>query len=955
MADEQPKKEVTNSATKKAVEDKKLTREEKKIQAIVKAFEKMEKNQQRKQEMKHKGNTPTSTTPPSLTSPSQKRRRSSSPAMKRRKDDDQTPVKKPGTQVRRKKRKAAKSYQQTNHQRKRLRSRINSGDSDAITSEDSTSLLSPTLLGHVPPSIQSHHHLKRNVSPKYSEHNSSDVGSAAGMLMALSTCKVEDPTGGHSPALSEMPKPSSSAFSLSSALMLVEAAVGPLEPTRSLENEFKMPPKTKKTIMNEWLHQADTINHSHHREPEMKPQFHHQMSYPPMLSVAQVLDDPEHKNAFTEHQLKSIYTNSAAAASANNINKYIITEMPFQEEPQNLSIVTKRVEEFININSQDDEDEHKWNIENSTDELMLMPQPTPTPTMHKGSSVKKRWLRQAISEECTDDTTTSPPNGYMTPLKKRRMARECQDAMRRADAEKNSAANSPQSYLAPADILPIPNSTMEVKVNQEHYEIIEVKQESVKIEEPEPEDPEEKLKAMFEMDEDTSTAQGENSNEELLKFENKKEEPEEDISQSPSDTNFKFEPVEPAPAAADELTSPTIEPEVLAKSDEDVEPIDSKEDILPEIKVEPQQQPPPPTTTFKSNPDIDEFDIKPLNEVVADSSPSLNDEKKEENPSTIHDEIEDIQKRLLSFHDTNIMILQSRNKKRTPTREDGGDKLDTPRKCGKQLNFGSIADPPVKQEGQPMVVKAEPEKVVPTPTPTPESPVSEPMNWSSSNDLAPAVLSAATIPSFNQPILPYSSYLMNGISQSMYPPQTTSEVPMTHATTTTHTPKTSNDYPDVVITNLPNVPKSLLSEYLENPNKPSNNHGFSMTDTPRLLSMFNVHTPTSSRTINTNYLNRETAAKSNMEPTNTPTMPVSIPAPVKVYNRVQSADPRLNPSLVTPEPPPAPKKKVKILFFQENLFSVQKCVTEFVKCCSCPSTSIVSVSYCHRIARKSHR
>lgn len=886
MVDEQPKKDSTNSVTKKTVEDKKLTREEKKIQAIVRAFEKMEKNQQRKQELKHK-TTPTSATPPSLiaVSPSQKRRRSSSPILKRRKDDDETTVKKSGNQVRRKKRKAAKSYQQTNHQRKRLRSRINSGDSDAITSEDSTSLLSPTILGHVPPTIQSHH-LKRNISPKYSEHNSSDVGSAAGMLMALSNCKTENQSSGQSTSLSNMSKPTSSAFSLSSALMLVEAAVGPLEQTRSLENEFKMPPKTKKTIMNEWLHQADTVTNSH-RENEMKPQFHHQMSYPPMLSVAQVLDDAEHQNAFTQHQLKSIYTNSSQASSTNNINKYIITEMPFQEEPQNLSIVTKRVEEFININSQDEEEDQKWSIDNPTDDS-LAAQPTPTPPMQKGSSVKKRWLRQAISEECSDDLTTSPPNGYMTPLKKRRMARECQDMMRQIEAE-NSLTSSPQNYLGPSDILPIASSSMEVKVNQEHFEIIEVKEERVKVED----EPEDKVKPIFDIDEDTSTAHTstDNSNEELLSFENKKEQ--KDNTQMPTENNFKFED------ATDEV-SPTNIPEASRKPDDDR--TDNKLDVLTEIKME-------PTTNFKPNPNIDEFDIKPLNEVAETNTPMLIDQKKEDMTITITDEIEDIQKRLLSFHDTNIMILQSRNKKRTPTREDGNEFSDTPRKCGKQLSFEIECDQSNKQEILP-TAKSESEKVVSTAVP--ESPVTESLDWAN-NDIAPAVLTAATIPSFNQPILPYSSYLMNGINQSMFSPQTTSEVPRTH-TLKTSLSDLSTEFPDV-ISNIPSVPvKSLLSEYLENPNKPSSNNGFAMSDTPRLLSMFNVHTPTSSRTINTGYLTRDASISSNPQSSITSTIPVSLPTPAKVYNRTQNADPRLNPSLVTPEPPPAPKKKVKIVF-----------------------------------------
>ncbi|KAJ6646257.1 Inactive histone-lysine N-methyltransferase 2E [Pseudolycoriella hygida] len=884
MVDEQPKKDNTSGATKK--EDKKLTREEKKIQAIVKAFEKMEKNQQRRQELKHKTTTPTSATPPSsmLMSPSQRRRRSSSPPSKRRKDEEDTPVKKLTHQVRRKKRKASKSYQQTNHQRKRLRSRINSGDSDAITSEDSTSLLSPTLLGHVPPTIQSHHvkqntsphhvkqntsphHVKQNNSPKYTEQT--DVGSAAGMLMALSNCKVEERSDEPTPTQPEMPTPTSSAFSLSSALMLVEAAVGPLEPTRSLENEFKMPPKTKKTIMNEWLHQADTTTHPHtHRDTDLKPHFHHQMNYPPMLSVAQVLDDPEHQDAFTQHQLKNIYTNSSSANSANNISKYIITEMPFQDQPQNLSIVTKRVEEFIN--SQDDEDEQKWSVDNSTDDSSVT-QPTPNPPMQIGSSVKKRWLRQAISEECSDDITTSPPNGYMTPLKKRRMARECQDVMRQIAAE-NAATMSPQNYLGPSDILPIGSSSMEVKVNQEHYEIIEVKEEKVKIED----ELEEKPTPIFDMNEETAHTSGDNSNEILLNFEGKKEQ--EDSTPSPSDDNFKLK-------AADE-DLPANLGEDCQKSDS--VHTESKLDVFVDVKVEPMP--------FKSNTNIDEFDIKPLNE-VAETSPTLTDEKKEE---TAIDEIEDIQKKLLSFHDTNIMILQSRNKKRIPTQEDGNEFVDVPRKDGKQLKSEYEREQPKVHAVQPI---AEPQIAASSPRVV-EEPQSEPLNWTH-NEIAPVVMSAATIPSFNQPILPYSSYLMNGINQSIFPPHATVETGMTH------TSKTSEPSSDAISNLVPSGPaKSLLSEYLENPNKPSSNHGYGMTDAPRLLSMFNVLPPTSSRALNTSYLPRDQQISSSSQASNA--IPTPVPPATKVYTRTQNADPRLNPNLATPDPPPAPKKKLSI-------------------------------------------
>lgn len=129
-------------------ESRKLTREERKMEAIVKAFEKMEKNQQRKQELKQAKTSGLG---------SSKRRNSSSPSPKRVKttgsgesgaentssqQHHHTPGRRPGS--RKKKRKGSKSYQsQASIQRKRRRSRINSNESDMMTSEESSSILSP--------------------------------------------------------------------------------------------------------------------------------------------------------------------------------------------------------------------------------------------------------------------------------------------------------------------------------------------------------------------------------------------------------------------------------------------------------------------------------------------------------------------------------------------------------------------------------------------------------------------------------------------------------------------------------------------------------------------------------------------------------------------------------------------------------------------------------------------
>lgn len=443
---EQETSQATTSTPVKRLtseESKKMTREERKMQAIMKAFEKMEKNQLRKQELKqNKCSSASMTNAPSSVAPTQ-RPSEASPTSNNgttgTNDDqshtarDTSPSKKSSSQSqRRKKRKGTKSYPHTTQTRKKTRNHSNSGDSDVPTSEDSTTLLSPNI------SISTNYPNTASFIPARSSpnenHHKSDTAAASMLISLASHCKtleggddnarqMNSPIHNIRRSLSDQTTPPS--FPLSSACMFIEAAVAPFEQTNNLDNsEFKMPPKTKtkKTRMNEWLHQSVGTE-------------------PTYGSPVQHFEQEEHHNSA---HIYTIPTEQASTPSS-------IINMP--EEPQNLSMAAQRIVDFINTSTggQDESvgSECRWtsssvdhsnlntSVEHSSSSqyttpilttVMTVPPAFPTPPMQCGSSVKKRWLRQAISEECSDDLT-APPNGYMTPLKKRRIARECSAAV----------------------------------------------------------------------------------------------------------------------------------------------------------------------------------------------------------------------------------------------------------------------------------------------------------------------------------------------------------------------------------------------------------------------------------------------------------------------------------------------------------------------------------------------
>ncbi|CAK1553453.1 unnamed protein product [Leptosia nina] len=294
-------------------EKRKMTREERKMEAIMKAFERMERAEQRKQEVKER-----------------QKRRESDPHPHNfvdKEDDDDTHNNSFKKRKRRKGR--ARTTSQSN------RRRLNSADSDLVTSGDEAQPFSPP------------HEPSRNES---------------------ATNVYEDKT----------PELVPDNLGLSSACLLVEAAVG------SVESAFKQP-KTKKTMANEWIGRSPERTPSPYNSP-YRPSLVAATSLESLVQVAStIIGDLSGNQDYHEEE----HVPSPPTTPGRDRNK----------PPKKAKRVTR-----------------------STPAV----ETTELPMNH---SAKKRWLRQAISEEsdspCADTfVSESPPNEMVTPLKKRRMARE---------------------------------------------------------------------------------------------------------------------------------------------------------------------------------------------------------------------------------------------------------------------------------------------------------------------------------------------------------------------------------------------------------------------------------------------------------------------------------------------------------------------------------------------------
>lgn len=307
------------TTTNKEKDKRKMTREERKMEAIMKAIERMEKAEQRRQEVKER----------------QKRRESDPHPNNNDKDDDEEIQ---NTTKKRKKRKGrARTTSQSN------RRRLNSADSDMVTSGDEAPQTPLT-----PPRAAPLHRRDSALPPPENDRNDG----------------INEELG------------------LSSACLLVEAAVG------SVESAFKLP-KTKKTIATEWIGRSPERTPSPYRSP-YRPTLVSAPSLESLVRVASTMigDLSGGQDIDQEEETRS----SPPRMPARDRNR----------PPKKVKRVTRSTPAEVAEITQ------------------------PVVPQH---SAKKRWLRQAISEESDSPTadvfvSESPPNEMVTPLKKRRLARE---------------------------------------------------------------------------------------------------------------------------------------------------------------------------------------------------------------------------------------------------------------------------------------------------------------------------------------------------------------------------------------------------------------------------------------------------------------------------------------------------------------------------------------------------
>ncbi|XP_076266838.1 SET domain-containing protein upSET isoform X1 [Rhynchophorus ferrugineus] len=331
-SDKEDSSKETDAKEQQVNKSKKLSREERKLEAILRAIEQMEKADQKKQEHQAK----------------QAHRRESEPGPNFKEDERQEPKVK-----RRRRRGRARTTSTNAHVR---RSRLNSTDS-YITSGDEN-MLSPN-----------------DGMPPHRPAESSGER-AADLLLALSNGQESEKHAHKSPTSNgESTTPNHSSPEtpqLSSACLLVQAAVEPLE------SGFKFP-KTKKGLMNEWLNKV----------PE---------SAAPVTSISP----------------SPLATNAEDGTSYGSSNK-------------NLAALAQAASFCDN---------------------MMQP---------RGGNAKKRWLRQAISEDHSNDSPSnraeSPPiSEAVAPPKKRRLPRE-------SLSSDNSPPNTPTG--GPAKVANTPRSSQE--------------------------------------------------------------------------------------------------------------------------------------------------------------------------------------------------------------------------------------------------------------------------------------------------------------------------------------------------------------------------------------------------------------------------------------------------------------------------------------------------------------
>lgn len=361
----------------------------------------------------------------------------------------------------------------------------------------------------------------------------------------------------------------------------------------------------------------------------------------------------------------------------------------------------------------------------------------------------------------------------------------------------------------------------------------------------------------------------------------------------------KFEPIE-SDEDEEQFTSESIDIKTELEDSQDRSMSDIKEEeISQDAKPTEDELEKPSTSCIKEDDSDDKKHI--------DEKP-----KKEEKPipTTVlpKHEIEDIQQKLHSFHSENLMILQTRNKKRasratTPTSMDEiGSSSSTPSNTKDSSCSSDYSNKSRKFSSDEREFKREP-----TFKQIDEDASYIQFNVSSVTVPPPqAVVVGAVTPTGAHP---YSSYLLNNTHRPDGPIFPPTNVPPPGFATNVHPQLAANA-------------SNSLYHYLENPNRPN----FNATNynapndsvkTPMRPHVFPIHTNVPPPTLlnSSNYLTKSYSTLS--ESTSVPTSPAPAPpatstTPInpKVLTRTQSADPRLNPQKDLP--PATPKRKLSI-------------------------------------------
>lgn len=393
---------------------KKMTREERKMEAIMKAFERLEKAEQRKQEVQARN----------------AQRKESSGTHSDNEDNHSTTGQSKSKQanserpLRRKRRKGRARTTSSSQSQSNRRTRLNSAESDVSSGDESNSMQSPPLLSQTRPpsrdiSYSSHLH-----TPAKDTNDGNNTGSgqgiptAAGLLLALANSNVppgppsspplQQPTPVKSPTCdsgaSSSSQSSTPSTPLSSACLLVAAAVGPLAPG------FKFP-KTKKVLMNEWL--KESPDPPPPPLPLSQANIMPQISPLPALSSASALQNSMN-SALCCNRLTAVSSDFPLPSTVADPSAEFLSQTYAAKSLATLVQAANSVSGICDSPPQQRKQQAASNNNGSC----------PVST----GSAKKRWLRQAISEECDSPNSRpeSPPalSETVAPPKKRRIARE---------------------------------------------------------------------------------------------------------------------------------------------------------------------------------------------------------------------------------------------------------------------------------------------------------------------------------------------------------------------------------------------------------------------------------------------------------------------------------------------------------------------------------------------------